>query len=179
MKGCNAWRMIETGFPCSANSDASILILGSMPGQESLSQQQYYAHPRNMFWPVMEELFGIDHHLAYANRLSGLRDRGVALWDVAHRCVRPGSLDQAIEMETVAPNDFISFFDQHRNIRAIFFNGRKAAELYRRLVLRELTSPGCDLPRHTLPSTSPTHAAMSWTEKLNTWEIIRQTLEIG
>jgi hypoxanthine-DNA glycosylase len=149
--------MPDTGFPYSANHDAKVLILGSMPSRTSLAKQRYYAHPRNAFWPIMAELFKFDSGLEYAEHLRQLRKNRVALWDVAHRCVRPGSLDQAIEMETVVPNDFISFFGQHQNIQAVFFNGQKAAELYRQLVLPDLTLPCCDLPCHTLPSTSPAH----------------------
>ena len=171
--------MVDTGFPYSANSDAKILILGSMPSQKSLAADQYYAHPRNAFWGIMAELFRFDTELEYLERLRLLRENRVALWDVAHACVRPGSLDQAIQMETVVANDFNTFFGSHRNINAVFLNGRKAAELYRRLVLPGLTSPCADLPRHTLPSTSPAHAALSWAEKSKAWKIVRDTLEIG
>jgi hypoxanthine-DNA glycosylase len=171
--------MPDTGFPYSADHDAKVLILGSMPSCKSLARQQYYAHPRNTFWPIMAALFEFNSTLKYSEHLRQLRINKVALWDVAHRCVRPGSLDHAIEMETVVPNDFISFFEQHRDIHVIFFNGQKAAELYRRLVLPELASPGCGLPRHILPSTSPAHAALSQTEKLKVWKIIRQTLEMS
>ena len=79
-------------------ADAELLILGSFPGQASLAARQYYAHPRNAFWPLMAALTG-ESDLAqqpYAARLQRLLHHRIALWDVVDRCVRPGSLDSAI-----------------------------------------------------------------------------------
>jgi len=169
--------MSDTGFPCTADRDAKVLILGSMPSRKSLAADQYYAHPQNVFWPIMAELFGFDASMDYAERLSQLQKNKVALWDVAHACVRPGSLDSAIEMETVVANDFTAFFIQHPDIKAIFFNGRKAEELFRRLVLPELPTMFQQIERHLLPSTSPANAGMSRLGKLEVWAIITQALE--
>ncbi|NWF36831.1 DNA-deoxyinosine glycosylase [Mariprofundus sp. KV] len=169
--------MSDTGFPCSASPDAQILILGSMPGRKSLLLNQYYAHPQNSFWPIMAALFGFDTAVTYEKRLALLRESGVALWDVAYQCVRQGSLDSAIEIESVVANDFELFFKTYPQIRAIFFNGRKAEELYRRLVQPNL-SPECkQIGAHLLPSTSPANAAMNRTQKLTSWKKVRDTLE--
>jgi len=163
-------------FPSVADRDARILILGSIPGVESLRQQQYYAHPRNAFWPIMGRLFGFDASLTYADRLAQLRKNGVALWDVAHRCIRPGSLDSAIDHASVEPNDFVSFFQIHKEIHHICFNGRKAEELFRRMVSPHLaTIPEC----HLLPSTSPAHAALDLEQKLARWRLITELLQRG
>ncbi len=164
--------MISTGFPYSADKNSRILILGSMPSRESLRLYQYYGHPRNAFWPIMGELFAAGRGLSYEKRLEKLRQCGVALWDVAHRCHRSGSMDHAIEIETVVPNDFTNFFRKYSGIRALFFNGRKAEELYRRKALPELPAPFNGLPLHTLPSTSPAHAALDFAAKVEAWRII-------
>ncbi|PJA31700.1 MAG: DNA-deoxyinosine glycosylase [Zetaproteobacteria bacterium CG_4_9_14_3_um_filter_53_7] len=169
--------MTDTGFPYSANSNAQVLILGSMPGRKSLAEDQYYAHPQNGFWSIMGELFGFDTGLAYEERLARLREVGVALWDTAHQCIRPGSLDSAIEIESVVANDFESFFKGHHQIRTIFFNGRKAEELYRRLVQTNLSPEFQQIEQHLLPSTSPANAAMNRSQKLEQWKIVRDTLE--
>ena len=70
-----------------------ILILGSMPGVASLDAVQYYAHPRNVFWPIMAELFSIDASVEYAQRIEQISAALVILWDTLKRCYRPGSLD--------------------------------------------------------------------------------------
>lgn len=168
--------MLEEGFPCSAGPDAKVLILGSMPGRKSLDKQQYYAHPRNAFWPIMASLFRFSADLAYDERLEKLRSNGIALWDVAHRCVRPGSLDSAIRFPSVIINDFETFFQDHRQIRSVFFNGQKAAELYQRRVVPGLPVNSAHLPRLRLPSTSPAHAAVSFDAKLAQWQRILNTL---
>ena len=167
----------EIGFGPIAGSKARILILGSMPSRKSLADQQYYAHPRNAFWPIMGELLGFDPGLGYETRLQSLSDHGVALWDVAYRCMRPGSLDA--DMREVEPNDFRGFLSSHLHIRAIFFNGRKAEELFRRLVLPVLPEDFARIKHHLLPSTSPANAALNRSQKLAAWQIVRQTLEKG
>jgi len=165
--------MHDTGFPYAADATAQILILGSMPGRKSLDAAQYYAHPQNAFWPIMAALFGFDAGLNYQERLAKLCANHVALWDVAHRCVRPGSLDSAIETKSVVANDFISFFNQHPDLRAIFFNGRKAEELYRKLVWPALPISYQHIRQHLLPSTSPAHARMNHVQKLDAWRMIQ------
>ncbi len=158
-----------TGFHYIAEQDALILILGSMPGIESLRQQQYYAHPRNLFWDFMGEMFNAGRDIPYPDRLQILKQNHIALWDVAHRCERSGSLDSNIKASSIIPNDFNSFFISHPNIKMVFFNGRKAADIYQKRVIPTLSERFRAIPCHTLPSTSPAHAAMSRKEKLEQW----------
>lgn len=179
MNRCNGSNMSDTGFPFSANSDARVLILGSMPSRRSLAAHMYYAHPQNGFWPIMAALFDFDAGLDYSERLSALRANGIALWDVAHQCIRPGSMDHAIKLESVVANDFESFFNNHPAIHVIFFNGRKAEELFRRLVLPGLPVSMQGIEHHLLPSTSPANAVMTRAEKTAVWKIVRDTLENG
>jgi hypoxanthine-DNA glycosylase len=175
---CDAVIMsVDTGFPAVARADARVLILGSMPGSASLAATRYYAHPRNAFWPIMGTLLGFAATLDYAERLQRLQENGVALWDVAHRCRRPGSLDANIETDSVEANDFPAFFSGHAHVRAVYFNGAAAASLYRRHVLPQLADPWRALPRHTLPSTSPAHAARTCADKLAIWRGILEHLD--
>ena len=158
-------------FPFSADRHAKVLILGSMPGEESLRQQQYYAHPRNLFWDIMGELFGAGRELPYEKRLAVLRKNGISLWDVAHTCRRKGSLDS--NMTDVAANDFKKLFTEVPQIHTVFFNGQTAAALFRKLVLPELN---CELKLIVLPSTSPAHASVSVQKKKAAWEQLRAAL---
>lgn len=154
-------------FEPIAQSDAVTLILGSMPGLESLKANQYYAHPRNHFWTIMAELLHFEASASYEKRADALRSARVALWDVLHSCRRQGSLDSAIEAETVVANDFRSFFQCHDKIRSVIFNGAKAEQCYVKHVLPGLDG---DLVRYArVPSTSPANASWSYARKLEAW----------
>lgn len=157
-------------FPPIANVSARVLILGSMPGEESLRAQQYYAHPRNAFWKLMGELFDAGPEMPYNRRTQQLKKSGVALWDVLASCVRKGSLDSAIAADSITPNDFQTFFASHRNITRVFFNGAKAEHSFRKHVLSTLTAQPLQFTR--LPSTSPAHAARSYAQKRTAWQVI-------
>ena len=161
-----------SSFPPVIGHRPRVLILGSIPGVASLVAQEYYAMPRNAFWPIMGELFGARFELAYQQRLDVLTASRVALWDVLGSCVRPGSLDSSIDTHSAAVNDFSQMLTDHPTIQRIFFNGKKAAEMYRRYVLPLYDSITVDIPCSTLPSTSPAHAAMSFGEKLSAWSIV-------
>lgn len=153
-------------FPPVADKHATILILGSMPGKESLKQQQYYAHPQNAFWKIMGELTGAQLELPYPQRLQALTAANIALWDVLHSCEREGSLDSDIVQEQA--NDFAAFFAQHPHITHVYFNGAKAEQSFRRFVLGKQELPPLEFAR--LPSTSPAHAGMRYEEKLEVWK---------
>ncbi len=153
-------------FPPVVAPGARVLVLGSMPGHASLSAQRYYAHPRNLFWPIMGALFEAGPELAYAARLRRLQACGIALWDVAGECVRPGSLDARIRADTVVANDIAGLLDAHPGIQRLCFNGATAETLFRRHVLPTLAAPP-ECVR--LPSTSPAHASMGFAAKLEAW----------
>ncbi len=161
--------MQSFGFPPLGTAAARVLVLGSLPGQESLRQQQYYAQPRNAFWTIMGELIGAHPQLAYATRVAALERAGIALWDVCACARRSGSLDAAIEPASVRPNDFAAFYQGHRRIALLCCNGRTAAALYRRHVLPQLPLPLQALPLVELPSTSPTYAALRIHSKAERW----------
>jgi hypoxanthine-DNA glycosylase len=163
------------GFPPISRPDARILILGSMPSTESLAQGQYYAHPRNAFWPIISDLLGFDEP-QYAQRIERVRARGVAVWDVLQACHRQGSLDSHIDNQTLVPNDFGSFFRRHPAIRRVYFNGAKAESVYLSKVLPGLTGTAAALPRLRLPSTSPAHAALNFGQKTAAWQVILDDL---
>jgi double-stranded uracil-DNA glycosylase len=169
--------VVSNGFPPIADAHARVLILGSLPGQVSLRQQQYYAQPRNAFWAIMGRLFDAGPDVPYDERTRRLVKNQVALWDVCAAAHRPGSLDAAIRPASVVPNDFAAFIAAHPQIRLIAFNGAKAAELFRRIVLPGLPDALQALRYETLPSTSPAHASMTLEDKLARWSIIQNGME--
>jgi double-stranded uracil-DNA glycosylase len=157
------------GFAPVVDAATRLLILGSLPGDASLKAAQYYAHPRNGFWPLIggvldEPLPG----LPYEARLERLRARGVGLWDVIASAERSGSLDAAIKSPEAA--DLRGLIGSLPDLRAVAFNGGLAAKMGRR-ILADLE--GVDLI--DLPSSSPAHA-ISLSAKAETWAILGKFL---
>ena len=167
---------IRSAFPPILGEAPRLMILGSMPSEASLAAQQYYGHPRNAFWPIMEVLLGLPAGSAYARRAQALREHGIALWDVIAACARPGSLDADIRPETVRVNDFATLLDAHPGIRCIAFNGGTAEREFRRRVLPTLRDAHVAIERLRLPSTSPAHAGLSFEQKLGAWRLILNRL---
>ncbi|WP_078120340.1 DNA-deoxyinosine glycosylase [Thiosocius teredinicola] len=159
-------------FPPLARPDATRLILGSMPGTASLQADQYYAHPRNAFWRIMDGLFGIPFDWGYERRCTALVEQGIAVWDVLKACDRPGSLDSNIDRSTLAANDFVGFFAAHPAIESLYFNGATAEQLFKRHVVSTLDTSSASIRTARLPSTSPAHAALSYEQKLERWKVI-------
>ena len=159
-----------TGFPPIVGEAPRVLMLGSMPSERSLTESQYYAHPRNRFWPLMAALLaGKPGRLPYDESVSLLKSRGIALWDSIGSCVRRGSLDTSIRRELPNPIDWLVAL--HVGIRFILFNGRKAESAFVR------SFRGCGafegISFRLLPSTSPANAswrtedlARAWSEAL-------------
>ena len=146
------------------------MILGSMPGKDSLAAGQYYAHSRNAFWPIMAEICGALPALSYDERINALLSKGIGVWDVIKSCRRKTSLDAHIEEPSIVVNDFNSFIEKHPQLRLICFNGVKAEQTYKRYVDINLLAPSIELRR--LPSTSPANARMNFKQKLEAWRKI-------
>jgi TDG/mug DNA glycosylase family protein len=168
-----------SGFPPVVGSQPRVLILGSMPGIASLDAHEYYALPRNAFWPIMGKLFGAHFELPYVQRLDVLTAGRVALWDVLGSCVRPGSLDASIDTRSIAANNFNGLFADYPTLRQVFFNGQKAAQMYHRHVLPNLDAVAADIPGSTLPSTSPAHASLSFDDKFKAWTVVRDAANVN
>jgi hypoxanthine-DNA glycosylase len=149
------------GLPPIIDDRARMLILGNMPSVLSLATQQYYGNPRNAFWRIMGEIFCFDAEAPYQERTATLRSNGVAVWDVLGSCRRVGSLDSAVEPDSMVPNDFRALLDAHPAIERVMFNGAAAEKNFNRLV-------GSDLPSVRLPSTSPAQT-MRYADKLAAW----------
>jgi len=158
----------KAGFAPVVDAATRVLILGSLPGEASLAARQYYGHPRNAFWRLMEGVLDTALvALAYEDRLAALLARRVGLWDVIAEAERPGSLDAAIR--DPAANDLLALIDALPALRLVAFNGGTAAKLGGRLI-------GDRLPTLALPSSSPAHAAKSFEQKATAWGALREAL---
>lgn len=151
---------------------ARLLVLGSFPGVASLASQQYYAHPRNQFWPMLSAIWGLHGEQAlqarpYAERLSVAMAHGLAIWDVYAGCERQGSLDSAIRAPEL--NDLAGLMARVPTLQAVAHNGGEAA---RHMKLTRQWGLPTSVSVFKLPSTSPAHAAWSFERKLATWRAV-------
>ncbi len=154
-------------FPPIVDTRATRLILGSMPGAASLLAHQYYAHPHNAFWRIMNSIANTAPDAAYDERVRALHDAKIAVWDVLQSCERPGSLDSSIRRGSEVVNDFAVFFAQYPRITHVLFNGGAAEKSFTRHCAVLLRDSRVSFRR--LPSTSPAHAALRFEQKLAAW----------
>jgi hypoxanthine-DNA glycosylase len=155
----------DRGLLPISGGPASVLILGSFPGRQSLLKQEYYGNEKNHFWQIIEALFQIDRHLPYSTRTVELAGKGVALWDVISGCNRKGSADTRIRDPVF--NDIAGFLASNPSLQLIALNGSIAGRYYVRLNIQT------SVPFVVLPSTSPANTKFTLVEKMNRWEIIR------
>lgn len=163
------------GFAPIVSKNATVLILGTMPGAASLLKQQYYGHPRNAFWPIMNTLFAMPAELCYRERKAKLIDNGIAIWDVLQGCKRLGSLDSQIEPASIRINNFEDFFAEYSGIKQVYFNGAMAEKLYQKHSLPALYNRFSYLEYRRLPSTSPAYASLTVVQKTEAWKVITQS----
>ena len=159
---------VKVGLPPVADESTRLFILGSLPGEQSLKESRYYAHPRNQFWKLVGAVIGQDlHALAYDARLAALKRHGVGLWDVVSAARREGSLDAAIR--DARHNDIGGLKRDYPHLKAIGFNGGKAAKDGLQLLAEDV---GLEL--FTLPSSSPAYASMPLAGKTEAWLRLRE-----
>ena len=158
-------------FSPVADKDAKILILGTMPGVESLIKNQYYGNNRNHFWKIIYTIFDDTVDVSYAKRKKYILKNHIALWDVLKSCERKGSLDSAIRNEV--PNDFNSFFSKYNKIRAVYFNGTEAYNKFKKHVGFK---DEVNIKYVRLPSTSPANTKKE-DMKFKEWRQIKKEID--
>ena len=159
-------------FAPVCDRQSRILILGSMPGVQSLAAQQYYAHPQNRFWRLLALLFEEPPPQDYAAKLALLHKHRAALWDALAFCERDGSLDS--DIKNGRPNDILGLLERCPDIRAVFCNGGKAAAVFKKHFAKRLPP---SVTVYYLHSTSPANARMSLADLAAEWQIIKNFLK--
>ena len=161
--------MRKSSFPPVVAPDTRVLVLGSLPGERSLAEQRYYAHPQNRFWHLIGKVIGRDlGPLDYEARLQALLAAKVGLWDTVGSAHRRGSLDAAIR--EAEHNPLVDLAASLPELRAVGFNGGTSA----RIGMPQLAGSGLALV--PLPSSSPAYAAMPYAEKARLWRQIGEFL---
>ncbi len=160
---------IKRGLGPLTCPDARVLILGSLPGDESIRQQQYYAHPQNQFWRMLAAVFDEPPCASYDGKRARLARHRIAVWDVLKSAERPGSLDTAIR--NGVPNSILELIADHPSIRLIACNGQKAHGLLQRHFGHALSELQRPMSVAALPSTSPA-ATRAFDEKVAEWRAL-------
>ncbi|HEU4704144.1 MAG TPA: DNA-deoxyinosine glycosylase [Sphingomicrobium sp.] len=176
MAGSVRMDRIKVGLPPIARADARLFILGSLPGDASLSARRYYAHPTNQFWRLLGHALGEElQPLDYDDRLRRLAERRIGLWDVIASASRRGSLDQAIR--AAAHNRLEQLRDDFPELRALAFNGSAAAAAGRRLLGSPQGLTLVELPSSSAANTRPfAHKAAAWSALgplIDSWDLPR------
>lgn len=156
---------LKTSFPPITSPEIEILILGSIPGDRSIAENEYYGHPRNRFWQLLARLTNSETPENYSDKKHLLLQNRIALWDVAHKANRKGSLDSAIK--NAEPNDIQDFIVRHPDLKTIGYNGLKAEALYDRFFERK-----AEINYYSLPSTSPANAGCSIDQLFHRWRVL-------
>lgn len=153
--------LLLQGLPPLIGRDTRLMLLGSFPGAASLAALQYYAHPRNQFWPLLGALLAEPlPSLPYEQRLRRLQQHGIGLWDVIGACRRDGSLDSRIR--DASYNDLAGLRERAPALRAVAHNGAASA--------RAMAITGTlGVAVYRLPSSSPAHARLRFEHKLELW----------
>ncbi len=155
------------GLPPVLAPDTRVLILGSFPGVASLDARQYYAHPRNHFWPLLAAIVGEPlHEMPYGQRLSRMAAHRIGVWDTIVACTRAGSLDTAIRNATRADTARVRLAAPR--VELVCFNGKTAARA-------DAAWRAAGYATVALPSTSPAYTR-PFAEKLAAWRVIADHL---
>jgi hypoxanthine-DNA glycosylase len=165
------------GFPPIVTPRSRVLVLGSMPGVQSLQHAQYYYHPQNSFWKIMAKLFGMPVE-TYAQRIALIKKSDLALWDSLKACDRPGSLDSKIAKDSIVVNDFAGLFARYPKIGHVFWNGGTSAGEFKKRVMPTLPENVKErIIFQQLPSTSPAMATKNFAQKLREWQAVKEALD--
>ena len=156
---------MKQSFEPVADGNIRILILGSLPGEKSLSENEYYAHPHNRFWKIIAHITGSNIPSNYSEKTKLLLDNRMGLWDVARKAHREGSLDSNIKNEI--PNKIDDFIVNHPDIEKICFNGKKAESMFFKFFEKKAGTEYV-----SLPSTSPANARYDFEELCRIWKQI-------
>lgn len=165
----NAKVDFKEGLAPLVGEDPRVLVLGTLPGDESIKRQAYYSNPRNQFWKILD---GIASREKGQSNEEFAKEIGIALWDCCHSAVRKGSSDDGFEMSTEVPNDLGQFLKKHPSIEVVVLNGTgKTTDCYNRFF------NSIDAPRVLSLISTSSAAGVKLEDKIRDWSIIKKWLK--
>ncbi|MEP7251685.1 MAG: DNA-deoxyinosine glycosylase [Ginsengibacter sp.] len=147
------------------DNNTEILILGTMPGDRSLSVGEYYAHSGNRFWKIIAKITNEKIPTSYDEKKNMLIKHKIGLWDVAKTANRKGSMDSNISDEI--PNDLDKFLNNYPKIKIVGLNGSKAANLFDNFFNKRPY-----IVYHNLASTSGANTSITFEKSCTDWKRI-------
>lgn len=165
----NAKVDFKEGLAPLVGEDPRVLVLGTLPGDESIKRQAYYSNPRNQFWKILDS---IAHRREGQSNEEFAKEIGIALWDCCHSAVRKGSSDDGFEKGTEVPNDVEQFLKEHPSIKIIILNGKSTKTKYYDKFFNDIKSHQA----LALISTSSV-ASVRLEDKIEEWSIIKKWLK--
>jgi TDG/mug DNA glycosylase family protein len=154
---------LKESLPAVIDEKTTILILGTMPGDESLKAKRYYNNPKNQFWKIIASIYNAGNPFSsYEDKINALKRNKIGLWDVIKSCEREGSSDKSIRNPKM--NDFDALFKRFPKIKKIIFNGKKAYDKY----YSKIDSGEKTIEQ--LSSTSPANTHKGVEEKTAEWK---------
>jgi len=144
------------------DKNSKILILGSFPSIDSFKNSFYYGHKQNQFWKLLADIFEENIPKTIEEKIDFLKKHKIALWDIVKSCNRKGSLDNCLK--NIEVNDIEKLLKRYPNIKAVFFTGRKAQQLYKKHFSY------LNISTLYLPSPSPAFKKLSYEDKLKEWK---------
>ncbi|MDP5199838.1 DNA-deoxyinosine glycosylase [Flavobacterium sp. DG2-3] len=159
--------MLKKALPPLIDNSTTILIMGTMAGEQSIAKQEYYANRGNLFWKILFAIFEEEFSASYEDRKALVRKYKIGLWNVLESCKREGSSDAKITEEKI--NDFEKLHKQYPNIKYVFFESKAAAKYF-----EKHSAPQKGIVYTTLPSTSGLNAGLSTAEKMEQWKAVSQ-----
>jgi hypoxanthine-DNA glycosylase len=153
------------------------MILGSFTGRQAVkgnnatddSYDWFYGTKRNQFWPILEEVYGIElrNKLSKQELLSKL---GIAMVDIIYQCERKKNNNLDTNLVNIIYNieAIVKILDSNQ-IDKIFFSSRSVEDKFKK-VFKDIISHHLAIELITLPSPSPRYAQMSKEQKIRRYK---------
>ncbi|EKD61981.1 MAG: hypothetical protein ACD_52C00327G0010 [uncultured bacterium] len=145
------------------------LLLGSFVAKPADGYEWFYANGRNLFWPILEEVYGINLRTKKAQQHLFTR-LGLAITDIILECDRENNSNSDMNLKCLVFNtQAIAEIVKKNKITSIYFTSRFVEKLFKK-EFKDLILKFPKIELITLPSPSPRYALMSKSQKVTIYK---------